>query len=50
MLNQLVVINADGCSTNVSVGEKFSKLFGLFSPTIRFVQQSAEGSLKLLAN
>ena len=50
MPNQPVMINADGCSTNASVGEKISKLFGLFSPTIRFVQQSTEGSLKLLAN
>ena len=44
-----VVINADGCSTNISAGDKLSKLFGLLTPTIQCVTHT-DGSLKRLAN
>ena len=45
-----VVINADGCSTNISVDDKLLKLFCLLTPTIRCVVHAADGSSKRLAN
>ena len=45
-----VVINTDGCSTNISADGKLLKLFGLLTPTIRCVFHAADGSSKRLAN
>ena len=48
--NRPIVINADGCSTNISAGGKLSKLSGLLTPTIQCIAHAADGSLKQLAN
>ena len=45
-----IVINADGCSTNISAGDKLLKLFGLLTPTIQCIAHAVDGSLKWLAN
>ena len=48
--NRPIVINADGCSTNISAGDKLSKLFGLLTPTTQCVAHAVDDSLKWLAN
>ena len=41
-----IVINADGCSTNISAGDKLLKLFGLLTPIIQCIAHAVDGSLK----
>ena len=45
-----VTIMADGCSANVSAGNKVSECFWLVSPSIRCGAHAADGSLKRLTN